>query len=221
MRINRKSLIKAILIFIIYFVYSNAFFSIFNILFKNSSIAYLLSDILFIAIITYFYKDSIIRDWKKINKIKKTDLLKKVFGWFFIIFVSFILMGLIINEISPNYVSKLDSNTDAIKQLALYYSIFKTMIFSIYAEELLFKKSISEIINNKVLIVIVSTIIYSLVLLLYSGLNSEYLLLDFIKYFTIYLLFSIAYVKNDNNIITLMLIKLVYQIIPLIILLTN
>ena len=221
MKNKRKNLIKAVLIFIIYFIYSYIFNYIFNIIFNDHNISYLLSDISFILIIFYFYKDSIIKDFKKLKKIPKTKILKNVFGWFFIILVAFILMGLIINEAFPNYVSRLDSNTYAIKELSLYYSVFKTMIFSICAEELLFKKSISEVINNKVLFVIISTLIYSLVLLVYSGLNKEYLFLDFIKYFTIYSLFSVAYVKNDNNIITLMMIKFVYQIIPLIMLLTN
>ena len=221
MKNNKKNLIKAILIFIIYFIYSSVLGSIFHSLSLNSVLSSLLSDIVFILIISYFYKDSLKEDINRFKKIGLKEIIKNVIGWTFVILVANIFIGLIINTLAPTYASKLDSNTDAITKLDLYYSVFKTMIFSIYAEELLFKKSISDFISNKVIFVIVSTLVYCAVLLLYSGVNSEYILFEFLKYFTVYLLFSIAYVKNEDNIIMLMIIKFTYQLIPLIILLTS
>ena len=107
-----------------------------------------------------------------------------------------------------------DSNT-----LNLTYKIFKTMVFAIVAEELIFRESISDVIKNKWVFILVSASVYTLINFAFVGFSSKTIVLDILSYFLPALLFSYAYTKYNNNIILLMLIKFTYQLVPLTLLL--
>ena len=107
-----------------------------------------------------------------------------------------------------------DSNT-----LNLTYKIFKTMVFAIVAEELIFRESISDVIKNKWVFILVSASVYTLINFAFVGFSSKIIVLDILSYFLPALLFSYAYTRYNNNIILLMLIKFTYQLVPLTLLL--
>lgn len=92
------------------------------------------------------------------------------------------------------------------------------MIFGVVAEELLFRESISDVIKNNVMFVIVSSLLYTLMNFLYSDLTIEYVWIYILMYLLPSFLFSLAYVYNKNNILMLMLIKFVYNLFPITIL---
>ena len=126
-------------------------------------------------------------------------------------------MGALTDLIAPGLA--IDNNTDALWNMSKVYTVFKTLIFSVVAEELLYRESLRDIIDNNVVFVITSVIIYTLMHFIFAGLPESNVLIYIMIYFIPAILFSLAYIKNKSNIIILMLIKFTYNLIPLAILL--
>lgn len=217
-------LIKTLLVFISYLLYSNVIsvvFSTFKI--TNTTMISFLADLIFLVCIIFVYRDNLKNDFENLKKdYKISNIIKTVIIWVVIIFVFNILMGAITEMIYPNMAA--DDNTNAITSLldaSTFYTIFKTMIFAVVAEELLYRESISDLVKNKYIFIIISSIIYTIMNFIFVGFESDIIVMDILSYFLPALLFSTAYVKNNNNIIILMLIKFFYNLIPLIILLSG
>ena len=217
-------LIKTLLVFISYLLYSNVI-SVLLSTFKitNTTMISFLADLIFLICIIFVYRDNLKNDFENLKKdYKVSKIIKTVIIWVVIIFVFNILMGAITEIIYPNM--ERDDNTNAIFSLldvSTFYTIFKTMIFAVVAEELLYRESISDVVKNKYLFVIISSIIYTFLNFIFVGFQSVNIIIYILSYFLPALLFSTAYVKNNNNIIILMLIKFFYNLIPLIILLSG
>lgn len=217
-------LIKTLLVFISYLLYSNVISVVFS-TFKvtNTTMISFLADLIFLVCIIFVYKDNLKNDFENLKKdYKISNIIKTVIIWVVIIFVSTILMGAITEMIYPNVAA--DDNTNAITSLldaSTFYTIFKTMIFAVVAEELLYRESISDVVKNKYLFVVISSIIYTIMNFIFVGFESNIIAMYVLIYFLPALLCSTAYVKNNNNIIILMLIKFFYNLIPLIILLSG
>lgn len=217
-------LIKTLLVFISYLLYSNVISVVFS-TFKvtNTTMISFLADLIFLVCIIFVYKDNLKNDFENLKKdYKISNIIKTVIIWVVIIFVSTILMGAITEMIYPNMAA--DDNTNAITSLldaSTFYTIFKTMIFAVVAEELLYRESISDVVKNKYLFVVISSIIYTIMNFIFVGFESNIIAMYVMIYFLPALLCSTAYVKNNNNIIILMLIKFFYNLIPLIILLSG
>lgn len=215
-------LIKTLLVFISYLLYSNVISVVFS-TFKvtNTTMISFFADLTFLICIVFVYKDNLKDDFKNLkNDYKISEIVKTVIMWVVIIFVFNILMGALTEIIYPNMAD--DDNTSAIISLldvSTLYTIFKTMIFAVIAEELLFRESVSDVIKNKYLFIVISSIIYTLMNFIFVGFESNIIVMDLLSYFLPALLFSTAYVKNNNNIIILMLIKFFYNLIPLIVIL--
>lgn len=217
-------LIKTLLVFISYLLYSNVIsvvFSTFKI--TNTTMLSFLADLIFLICIIFVYKDNLKNDFENLKKdYKISKIIKTVIIWVVIIFIFNILMGAITEVIYPNAAA--DDNTNAIISLlntATFYSIFKTMIFAVVAEELLYRESISDVVKNKYLFVVISSIVYTLLNFIFVGFESKIIVMDMLSYLVPAIILSFAYVKNNNNIIILMLIKFFYNLIPLIILLSG
>lgn len=213
-------LIKTLLVFISYLLYSNVIsvvFSTFKI--TNTTMISFFADLTFLICIVFVYKDNLKDDFKNLkNDYKISKIVKTVIMWVVIIFVSTILMGAITEMIDPNMAT--DDNTNAMSTLfktSMSYSLFKTMIFAVVAEELLYRESISDVVKNKYIFIVISSIIYTIMNFIFVGFESDIIVMDMLSYFLPALLLSTAYVKNNNNIIILMLIKFTYNLIPTII----
>lgn len=228
LKINK--LLKTILMFAFYFAYTNIASLICQILGVSYDLTITLyADSIFMLIIVFVYQNNIkkdLKDLKKNNSWKK--LLKTIFIWVIIIFVFMMISGVITELFFPGLGKSndiLDNNTQKIVDLyniSSFYTIFKTMIFGVIAEELLFKESVRNVINNKWLFIFISAIIYTIMNFIYTDLSSfslKFLLIYIVLInFIPFLLFSTAYIKNNSNIVILMLIKFVYNLIPLTIL---
>ena len=208
-------LVKVIMIYLCYFTYSQIITFIFRCLKVNNDISSIIADLVFLVIIIFAYKNRIKDAFLDIKKKKISQVIKKIFIWFIIIFLFNAIMGAITEAILPEIASVKDSNTEAIYKLSLYRVIFKTMIFSIFAEELLFRETLSKIIKNDFIFIIITSLVYASVSILYTYNLSNYPVFDFITYFLPALIFSTAYVKNNRNIIIIMIIKLILQMISL------
>lgn len=213
-------LIKTLLVFISYLLYSNVIsvvLSTFKI--TNATMLSFLADLIFLICIVFAYKDNLKKDFENLKKdYKISSIIKTIIIWVVIIFVFNILMGAITEMIYPNMAT--DDNTNAMSTLfkiSISYSLFKTMIFAVVAEELLYRESISDVVKNKYIFIVISSIIYTIMNFIFVGFESDIIVMDILSYFLPALLFSTAYVKNNNNIIILMLIKFTYNLIPTII----
>lgn len=223
-----NNIIKTLLIFLFYFTYNNIINSICNVfgLTYDLSIA-LYADCVFMLAVIYIYQNNIKNDFKDLKKnytCKK--FLKTIFLWILIILIFNLLLGFITELISPGLGvtnDTMDNNYQKIYDLyniSTFYTIFKTMIFGVVAEELLFRESIRDVIHNKYIFIIISALIYTTMNFVYTDFSSNFLLLDItLIYFIPSLFFSTAYIKNNSNIIIYMLIKFTYNLIPLTLLL--
>lgn len=212
-------LIKTLLVFISYLLYSNVIsvvFSTFKI--TNTTMISFFADLIFLICIVFVYKENLKDDFENLkNYYKISKIVKTVIMWVVIIFVFNILMGALTEIIYPNPNMLFDDNTNAMRsmfKISMPYSLFKTMIFAVIAEELLYRESISDVVKNKYLFILVSSIIYTLLNFIFIGFNYKTIFVDILTYFLPALLLSTAYIKNNNNIIILMLIKFAYNLIP-------
>lgn len=219
-----EKLIKTLLVFICYLLYSNVIsivFSTFNIV--NTTLISFVADLIFLICIVFAYRENLKNDLKDLKEnYKVIDVIKTVVLWFAIIFIFNICMGVLTDLLLPTASNMQDGNTKLLfdsNTLNLTYKIFKTMVFAIVAEELIFRESISDVIKNKWVFILVSASVYTLINFAFVGFSSKTIVLDILSYFLPALLFSYAYTRYNNNIILLMLIKFTYQLVPLTLLL--
>lgn len=217
-----NSFIKAILLFL-YYLFANILIcdilELFDI--NNQMLINFITDILFLIVICFIYKKDIIASIKQFNsKYKLRDKIWKIFK--FVLLLAFIMVsyGKIIDLLFKE-VSVTDANTDSLYTLAnisLLYAMFKTLIFAVIAEELLFKKSIRDLVTNNILFIIISGSIYAFMNIAYTDL-SFISIITFIRCFTFSSVLSYIYIKSDDNIFMVMLVKFFYNLIPLLLLL--
>ena len=212
---------KVILLYVIYFLYTmlgSMLASKLNI--SNSAYIMMPADVLFLVFSVIMYKDNLKNDFQKL---KETKFLKTI-GIILLGIISIILlngiMGVITDIIVPDL--NMDSNTSAMLSLLRTSPIdafFKVLVFAPIAEEILFRESISTCVKDNILFIIFSALIYTMMNFIFN--SSTLTLVDLLVYFVPALLFSFIYVKNNRNIIIVMIIKFVMQFIPFIMLLVK
>lgn len=219
--VDKKALLKTLIIFIIYVSYTTIFSAILNLLnIGNNILGMFLIDVIFLIGIVLYYKNKIKDSFYKF--FKKRTILKNilfVIKWVIILFAITLIEGMIYEAIFPNYV--IDDNTKTVYSLAdisACYTIFKTMIFAVVAEELVFKQAIRETIQKNCVFIIVSGLLYSIMNVAYSNFSIA-TVADFIQCFIFFSVLSYVYIKEEDNIISIMVIKFCYNLIPLSVLL--
>lgn len=221
MKQNNKSLLKLIIIYLIYFSYTTVVsysLKVFGI--SNEVVLIFISDLLFLIGISYLYKDNLkecFYRFTKNNSKKGLFILK----WVAILFGINMLGGIITELLVPNLLE--DGNTSVIYSIAdnsTLYIVFKTLIFAPIAESLVYQKSIREVINNNTLFIIISSLVYALINIMYTDITML-TTIDMISYFIFSSVLSYIYIKNDENIIYPMIIKFFYNLIPLILMIMS
>lgn len=216
---NIINFLKTILVFLVYFIYVNCFTSLLG----NNVSTIFVADLLFLVMMVILHKDSIIKSFDTLKKKKIGKEIGISIGYAFGLLICYMVVGMILMEIFPEMES-FDGNTTAIYSiysLDTIYTIFKTLIFAAVAEELLFKESIRSIIKPNVLYVLISSVIYAFVNIMYNDLSLTITWLNMIPYLVFAILLNIIYVKNDNNICLVMMVKFFYNLIPLAVLLSG
>lgn len=217
-----EALLKTVIVYLIYFMYT--YFVSYIIQLFGVDIQQWIrmgTDIIFLIFIVALYYKNLDED-KEI--IKREYNFKKIIKWILIGIVASNVLNILLSGMVmlffPN--STVDQNTLAIQDMAtisVIYTIFKTMIFGGIAEELLFRESLSTCIEKDWLLVIMSAVIYTAMNFIFT--SSDISLVQILAYFLPAVLFSCIYVKNKRNILLVILIKFVYNLIPLTILLMN
>ena len=136
----------------------------------------------------------------------------KVGKWLLIIIIFQLLSVTAISSFLTNGLNS--SNEVAIMQLPMYLLIFKTMMFSVIVEELIFKKTVRNIIDNNILFIIISSLLYGFANVIFTKIGSAIILMEAIPYIVISVITGILYIKS-NNLGLVMLVKFTYNIIPL------
>lgn len=220
MKKNDK-LTKLFIVFFIYFLYTMYASTLFQSLgLNNTIIASFAGDIIFSCFIIYTYRKNLKSDLKKLKKQSLKKTLWTIFKWVIIIFVFVIFCGFITDLIIPGHVN--DANTSAVYDLysvSTWYTIFKTMIFGTLIEEILYRESVRDNIKNNFMFIIISSLIYTFLNTVFVGFTEGFVLSSMLIYFLPAIFWSIAYLRNNDNILLLSLIKFTYNLIPLTILL--
>ena len=139
-----------------------------------------------------------------------------------IIFGINIIMGILTELFYSNIAAGVDENAMAVTQLfdaSFMYSLFKTLIFAPIAEELLFKEAIRDVVKNNIAFILISSSIYTAMNFMYA--STDILLLDLIKYFMFSVILSLAYIKNNDNIVVVIFIKFFYNLLLTLLLIIN
>ena len=220
--VNKQKIMKAVLVFIAYFAYNmvvNCFCEVLGI--KDPIMISFIADILFSVVIIFFYRKEIYKsicDFRKDYSFKKRFVV--VILGVLILFVLNILGG-IVSEMLFSDLYDVDQNTTMIYELAnmsTIYTIFKTLIFASIVENIVFRVSIRELVRNNFAFIIVSSLIYALVNVMYSDFTLL-TIVDMVQYFLISFTLSSIYVKYKDSIYPVMMILFCYNMIPLAILL--
>ena len=220
---NIMELCKVVMSFLIYLVYNSVFQMIFDMLhIDNGIITMFTGDVLFLAGMLMLYRSDLKESLNQLDGSKRKFIGKVILG-VVLLFAVNMIVGMIVELLVPsNTIS--DDNTTSIynlSQMSFAYTLFKTMVFGVVAEELLFKQSLRKAITNNVLFVISSSFIYAVMNVIYGDLNSPYLLTDMLSYFVVSATLATIYVKNNDNIVLVMFIKFFYNLLPMCILIAG
>lgn len=206
---------KVLLLFVLYILNNFIIYMVFSKIGINNSILMIfIADLIFLFISVLLYKKELMIDFYKLKKnynIKK--IIKIIIKNLILIFCINIIISFIASFFTGD-IEELNSIQNLVNE-SIPYLIFKSLIFSPIAETILFQKSIKSITNSKVLYMLSSTLIFVLMNIAYMDFSSCFFIFDIIGYFSMALVFSYMYIKNDN-IFPIMITKFLYNIIPLV-----
>ena len=222
MKDTLKKIFKNVLVIAIYFIYIYiviATLSLLNIDYfsfsiKNKIITYIISDICFIALLIFWiYRKELIKDIKDF-KINYKQYISK---YILLYFIGVIMMG-VINTLIAHFTGMKTSENEADVRLLIekfpIYMTFSTVIYAPIVEEIIFRKAIRNIFNNKYLFIILSGVIFGCVHISnYTNIND---ILFSIGYIVMGIDFAYIYYKT-NNIFTTMSFHIIHNLLLLII----
>ncbi|MDD3048583.1 MAG: CPBP family glutamic-type intramembrane protease [Bacilli bacterium] len=171
---------------------------------------YYVIGILFILILFLIYKKDLINNFKALFSEPKKNILQ-VLKYFLISFGGFIILRIIaVLLIGENATSQIDNPIIETYKYFPIYVIFQTIIYCQFVEEMIFRKCLNNIIKNKYIYILISSIIFSYLHLIGNYSNVlEYLIL-FLPYFYLGCVLAYIYQKTNNVLITIF-IRLIYN----------
>lgn len=154
-------------------------------------------DLLFIGLLIFIYRKSIFRDFKNFFNRQVFSNISLSFKYWLIGFLIMVFSNFIIAIITNG---TLASNEEAVRDLIDKYPIymaFQVMFYAPLTEEVIFRKSIKDAVNNKYLYVIISGLIFG-GLHVISSINGLIDLIYLIPYCTLGFVFAYLYTKTNN-----------------------
>ncbi len=216
-----KNIIKNVLIFISYFIYEYVFIALlscFNIdyysfSYSNKVLTLFIFYLIYIGFIIVMYKDEIKKDFIDFKNNYKQYLSKYL--WVYL--VGILLMGIsnmIIQSITNLELSGNEENVRLLIKKIPLFMMFSSVIYAPFIEEIIFRKSIKNIINKKYLFIIISGFLFGVLHISdYTNINE---ILMGIPYMIMGIDFAYIYYKT-NNIFTTMTFHLCHNLVLLII----
>ena len=192
---------KAISLFILFLTFSYIPAAIFNInldnLSYNQKIIYSFScDLLFLIIIITAYHKTLIRDFKLFFK----DFFKNfetAFKYWFAGFLIMVISNIVIMFVMGGEIAQNEEMVRTMIKQATLYMIFSISIYAPLTEELIFRKSIRDIISSKWIYILASGLIFGGLHIL-SSLESAIDLIYLIPYSSLGIAFAMCYYKTNN-----------------------
>ena len=208
--IKKKRITKNVFMFLFYFIYKIIPILILNLININTSTwnnlqknIYLISTgVIYLLFVLFIYRKELKDDFIKLKGNYLNDLSK---------FIPIYVFGVLLMAISNMIVFKftnmnLSGNEVNVRNyIKLYpiYMIFSTVIYAPVVEEITFRKTIRNIVNNKYIFIILSGLIFGLV-----HLSSPYALNDYlmtIPYILMGMVLSYIFYKSDNIFVSISL----------------
>ena len=154
-------------------------------------------DLLLLSLIIYIYHKDIFKDFKNFFNKNILKNIKLSFKYWLIGLGIMIFSNSIIAIITNG---TLAANEEAVRELidkVPIYMAFQVMIYAPLTEEIIFRKSIKHAINNKILFIIISGLIFG-GLHVISSISSLIDLIYLIPYCTLGFVFAKLYNKTNN-----------------------
>lgn len=194
------SIFKSLGLFILFFTISTIPISIFNInIEKLSTLETILysfcCNIVFLIIIICCYYQTLKKDLKPFYK-NFADNFEEAFKYYIVGLGIMILSNLIITLILGGGVGNNEEIVRSYIDVAPFLMFLEVAIYAPLAEELLFRKSIREVIKNKWLYIFISGFIFGA--LHVTGIENTFDLLYLIPYCSLGFTFSYIYAKTNN-----------------------
>ena len=205
-----KKLVKSILLFILYLVYNSVivFFikkicncNVSTFTTTNKVIILSVCEISLFLIFFLIYKKTLKEEFKDFRANASNYLFKGVIIWA----ISVVLM-IISNIIISTRVGSTASNEELVQSIIKIYPVYMLLSSVIYApfiEELIFRKSIRDFINNNIIYVLISGISFGYIHTL-AGTDSKELLF-IIPYAIVGSAFAYIYTKTKNIFVSMTL----------------
>ena len=201
---KHKKKIIALSMFIGYFVISELLamiLSLFGIDLRNSSllvqqIVSLVVNLAFPILLIIVYRNDLRKDFKKI---------KKNYSSYLEIAITYYVIGLV-GMVVSNYILQfvlhlgIAGNESSVRELISsipFYMVISACIIAPFQEEMVFRKTVKEMINNKTIFIIASGLIFG-GLHIIGNINSALDLLYILPYGLLGSIFAIIYTKTDN-----------------------
>lgn len=158
---------------------------------------------IYLAIIIYIYREDLSESFKDLRK-NFLDYLDLGIPAWLLGLLAMIVLNVFIGAFTPN---DLAGNEEAVRELvslAPIYMVFSAVIFAPIIEELIFRKSLSNITSNKWLYIILSGLLFGAAHIVGSYRN-VYDLFYILPYGVLGSIFAYVYYKTKNISLTIML----------------
>ncbi|MBR3117294.1 MAG: CPBP family intramembrane metalloprotease [Bacilli bacterium] len=165
-----KKIIKNIIVFLLYFVYVDIILFLLKltgIKFKELDllsrvIVLLFINSLFIVALFFLYKKELKKDYKDFKKNYKTYLKKYVY-YYMIGVILMALSNVIIQQITNIKISGNEESIHELIKIVPFYMFFQSIIYAPFVEEIIFRKTIRNVISNDKLFIILSGVIFGVI----------------------------------------------------------
>lgn len=168
-----------------------------NSLTKLEKVLYnLITDLIFLGILIYVYRKTLIEDFKNFKKNLSSNL-EFAFKYWLIGVIVMIVSNILITVFAPTSTA---GNEETIRSLINQYPIYMLFCVAIYApltEELIFRKGFRDLINNKYIYILASGMVFGS-LHVVSTITSPLDLLYLIPYCSLGITFAYIYYKSKN-----------------------
>ena len=161
-------------------------------------ICLLISCLIILGIYFLVYRKDIIRDFKKyFEKGKILDNFETSFKYWLIGFVVMVVSNLVLAVITNGGIAENEKSVRDLIDAAPLFMLFDVAIYAPIAEELTFRKSVRDAINNKYIYILISGIVFG-GLHVITSVTSLIDLLYIIPYSALGISFAALYYKTNN-----------------------
>lgn len=155
------------------------------------------NDCLFVILMLFIYRKTIKKDFKNYFNDNLKKHLKESFSTWLIGFGIMITSNFIITILTNGALAQNEENVRTLIDSYPLYMAFQLVIYAPITEELIFRKSIKDITNNKLIYILTSGLIFGGLHVLTSLSNIQGLLY-LIPYCSLGFVFAYLYHKTDN-----------------------